>query len=90
MANRLRRAREALGLTQKEFAERAGLLPHRYNPWETGERPLPLEGARLLYKRYGISLDWLYEGNPTAMPRWLLTSPEVPASPEKARTPKQG
>jgi transcriptional regulator with XRE-family HTH domain len=72
VARRLREVRDALGLSQEEFARGAGIEPNTYNPWETGERPLPLRGAMLLANRYGLSLDWLYLGDPTRKPEWLV------------------
>lgn len=62
VAGRLTLTREILGLTQKEFAEPAGLILTRYNLRETGKIPLPLSDAMALCAAHDLTLDWLYRG----------------------------
>lgn len=72
-ARRLHLTRLALGYEwQNEFAQGAGLTPNRYNPWETGARPLTIGGAKLLCDRYGLTFDWLFHGIPDALPHALV------------------
>lgn len=71
IAERLRWHRAFEGLDQKEYAERAGLKRAQLSNWETGDYRLSLDGARALRKTYGLSLDFIYEGIPDALPMTL-------------------
>lgn len=66
---RLRRIREILEIDQKTFAEKAGLLPQTYGPYETGARELTLVSAKKLRKAYGLPLDFIYFGNMGDLPQ---------------------
>ena len=68
VAQRLRAARSALKLEKKEFAEGAGLSMQVYGPFENGKRDLSLQAAKLLRKRYGLTLEFLYFGNINDLP----------------------
>jgi transcriptional regulator with XRE-family HTH domain len=69
IASRLRVTREALGIKkQKEFAERAGISPNTYNQWEKGRVYPDLQYMIRLRDEYGISLDWIYLGDPSGLP----------------------
>lgn len=69
IGRRLRAARLALGYTDKDkFAQDAGIGPQTYGPWELGRREISREGAKLLRRRYGLSLDFIYFGNMDALP----------------------
>ena len=69
VALRLIRVREVLGYDQKSFAEKAGLLPQTYGPYETGKRELTLTSAKLLRRTYGIPLDFLFFGKTDDLPQ---------------------
>ena len=71
-ADRLKQARMAIEPNAAVFARRAGLTPHRYNQYEKGRRPLTIDAAMRLSKTYGISLDWLFRGDPAFMPLSLI------------------
>jgi transcriptional regulator with XRE-family HTH domain len=71
VARRLTLTREILGLTQKEFAESAGMILSRYNLREAGKVPLPLRVAIQLCDAHGLTLDWLYRGKVQGLPIWL-------------------
>jgi hypothetical protein len=71
VAYRLWLSREILELSQKKFAENAGISAHRYNPFETGRRLLPLVVADCLYKKYGLTPDWFYYGKTQELPTWF-------------------
>lgn len=61
---RLVAARRKLGFEkQSEFAKALGLGKNVYNPFEKGTRPLTLDVARRIRKRFGISVDWLLFGD---------------------------
>ncbi|MCW5749631.1 MAG: helix-turn-helix transcriptional regulator [Alphaproteobacteria bacterium] len=71
VGRRLRQAREALGLTQRELFEDLGVQEGRWSHWETGRRlPDPLVMARLA-ERHAVSLDWIYRGVLTGLPARL-------------------
>lgn len=63
VANRLAALREKLGLTQVDFAEALGIEKNTYNAYERGKRPLSVETAKKIRRRYGISTDWLLYGD---------------------------
>lgn len=65
---RLKRVREVLGMDQKSFAERAGLLPQTYGPFELGRRELTLDAAKKLRKAYNLPLEFMYFGNIADLP----------------------
>lgn len=65
---RLRAVRLALGLTQKDLYEPLGVKAATWNHWESGKRlPDPLVMAKLK-EMHGISMDWIYAGDPSALP----------------------
>jgi transcriptional regulator with XRE-family HTH domain len=72
IARRLALTRRALGYEiQEEFAREAGITPNAYNTSETGARRLPFNQARRLCERYGLTIEWLYEGVPDRLPHAL-------------------
>lgn len=58
-------------LTQSEYALQCGLKRAALNNWESGQFRLSLNAALKIRKRYGLSLDFLYEGNDDALPMTL-------------------
>lgn len=73
VARRLFFTRLALGYPEQgRFAKDAGLTAPTYNPFEKGTRPLTMYAANLLCKRYGLTLDWLYQGIPDRLPHALV------------------
>lgn len=81
IAARIKWHRELLGLTQKDYAEKAGLKRAQLNNWEGGDNRIGIDGARALRKTYGLSLDFIYEGVDDALSMTLrnalLESPIV-------------
>jgi len=71
IATRLRWYRDLEGLTQKEYAEKIGVKRATLNNWESGDYRLSLDGAIVLRKTYGLSLDFMYEGIDDALPMTL-------------------
>lgn len=65
---RLKAAREAIGLTKREFAERAGMGEQTYGPFENAKRPLTLESAKKIRKAHGITLEFMYFGIKNDLP----------------------
>lgn len=71
VGRRLRLTREALGYSkrqQNDFAAESGLSQSHYNKFDTGERQLTLPVALKLCHRWGLTLDWLYRGDPSGLP----------------------
>jgi transcriptional regulator with XRE-family HTH domain len=74
VARRLRRTREAIGLDQQQFGTRAGMSQSQYNQYETGKRLITLASAMKLCEEYGLTLDWVYRGDPSGLPYRLATA----------------
>jgi len=68
VAARLKRVREVLGLTKKEFAERAELSEQVYGPFENAKRELSLSAAKKLRKTYDLPLEFMYFGKISDLP----------------------
>lgn len=74
IAYRLRITREALGFNQLRFAKEIGVDKNTYNPWEQGEdRTIPRDKAQRIKDRFGVSLDWIYDGDPANLPTGIYT-----------------
>jgi DNA-binding XRE family transcriptional regulator len=71
MAARLVLLREALGYTQAAFSRRLGISYQRLSNWERSTQALPLNGAQLVRRVTGATLDWLYYGIESGLPRDL-------------------
>ena len=68
IGKRLRAFRETTGLTQKDFAARAGIQDTTYNQYERGVSQPKVEYAYALCDTYGLTLDWIYSGDPAGLP----------------------
>lgn len=68
VAARLQKAREIIGLSKRDFAERAGMSEQVYGPFENGKRPLSLQAAKKLRKTYSLSLEFMYFGKTDDLP----------------------
>lgn len=67
IGERLRLTREALGLQQNEFAERAGLATNTYNQYERGKNTPNLDAAHALCDHHALTLDWIYRGDASGL-----------------------
>lgn len=88
VANRLAALREKLGVDQVAFAKALGIEKNTYNAYERGKRPLTIETAKKIRRRYGISVDWLLFGDLGQPNQMFLLSIEpapAPAKPEPVR-----
>lgn len=63
IGERLRFTREALGLQQNEFCERAGISATAYNGYEKGKRRPSIELGIALCEAWTLTLDWIYRGD---------------------------
>ena len=71
IAERLRWHRNLEGVTQVEYAKALGVKRSALNNWESGHFRLSIDGALALRKRYGLSLDFMFEGIDDALPMTL-------------------
>jgi transcriptional regulator with XRE-family HTH domain len=65
IGKRLQLTRQALGVGQKEFAESVGISVSSYNHYEAGRHRPSLEAAIALRAKYGLTLDWIFCGDPS-------------------------
>lgn len=88
LGDRLRAARLALGLTQKKLYEPLGVKAATWNHWESGKRlPDPLVMVKLK-ELHGITLDWIYAGDASALP-FSLARTLVKATSCPSHSPQQ-
>jgi len=74
IAKRLRGIREGLGLgNQAVLAARLGATVNQYNNWETGTAKIPVSYATRLCVLTGVTLDYIFRGEVSALPVRLVT-----------------
>jgi transcriptional regulator with XRE-family HTH domain len=71
IGRRLLRTRQALKLSQAEFCRQIDVERNLYNPFEKGRRRITIDVAMKIRDRYGVTLDWIYAGDPHALPSGL-------------------
>lgn len=71
IATRLLWHRETMGMTQADYAASFGFKRAAYSLWEAGSHRLSLDGALAIRRKYGLSLDFMYEGIDDALPMTL-------------------
>lgn len=85
VGERLRLAREALGVKQAEFARRHGIDKTKLSHWERGTNLPSLAYVHLLWREYQISADWIYLGLRSRLPQDVAASlPRVEVETELA------
>lgn len=67
IGQRLLLTRQALDYKQNEFAARAKMAINTYNQYEMGRNRPQLEQAFALVDAYGLTLDWIYNGDPSGL-----------------------
>jgi transcriptional regulator with XRE-family HTH domain len=68
LSHRLKLTREALGLNAAQLGKRIDCKPNRWSQYENGERPITLPIAIALCAEFGLTLDWIYRGDPSRLP----------------------
>ena len=68
VGRRLRLLRMVVDMDQIPFAKSVGIKQSRWSSYERGARMLTLAAARALRETYGVSLDWIYLGDPSGWP----------------------
>jgi transcriptional regulator with XRE-family HTH domain len=84
IAERLRLIRLAYGrvqgyareMSQVEFARLVEMSKAAWNNAETGDNRIGLDNAMSIYRRIGVTLEYIYFGNPRLMPHALMTEIE--------------
>jgi transcriptional regulator with XRE-family HTH domain len=72
VGRRLSHLRHALGLTQRQLAANLNITGPRWANYEVGTSRIPVDVALQLVEKWEVSLDWIYYGNETMMPKQLL------------------
>lgn len=71
IAERLKWHRALLGMNQDEYAKSIGAKRSALSLWEAGTHRMSLNAALDLRSKYGLSLDFMYEGIDDALPMTL-------------------
>lgn len=91
IAYRLRISRMAQNLKPSEVCRLAKIAPNTYSQWEGAAGRPNLEGAKLLRRHLGYTLDWIYEGDLSGLPFALATKiAEFMEKEPKPATPPRG
>lgn len=76
IAGRLSIVREVTGLTQTEFARRAGLGVAAWNNYEAARKRISIDAAIALCEVYKLTLDYIYVGDTSNLPYHLAAAIE--------------
>lgn len=71
VGRRLTAFHAAEGISQAEVCRAIGIKENRYSQYLSGDRKLPVEIALKLKAAYGLSTDWIYGGDTSALPARL-------------------
>lgn len=69
--DRLRRTRDALGLKRRRMAQILDEDEDKLEKWESGFAMVPPYFVRKLGATYGITYEWIYDGNSAKLPHDL-------------------
>jgi transcriptional regulator with XRE-family HTH domain len=62
----------AIGLPASRLAAELGIFPPRWSQWENGRHLADLRAMVRLCRRYGVTLDYLYRGEESGLPKKLF------------------
>jgi DNA-binding XRE family transcriptional regulator len=68
IGRRLTVFREAIGISQAQVCRDIGVAPNTWNQYEKGIREIPPTTAVKLHRKYGVTTDWIYDGDRTMLP----------------------
>lgn len=74
---RIKKLRQALGLTQKEFASRIGITYEMLGLYERGKYAPPEKVLKLISSTFGVSYEWLKTGQGEMWGREKLSLEEI-------------
>ncbi|MGU3387184.1 helix-turn-helix transcriptional regulator [Methylobacterium sp. D53M] len=66
---RLRLLREIHGMHQAEWARHIGVTRQSWNNYEMGAARISIDAAMILLRKFGVSLDWIYNGEEAMLPK---------------------
>jgi transcriptional regulator with XRE-family HTH domain len=74
IAYRLELTREALSLSPAEFCKNVGLRPNQWSQYvdPKGKRRITIDAMYRLKDEYGITFEWIYDGDRSRLPSDLL------------------
>lgn len=72
-------------MSQAEIARLSGVGRQAWNNAETGDNRLGLDNAMKICVRTGVSLDYIYFGNPSGLPHALAVEIEKLEKPRSAK-----
>jgi len=90
IAERLLKTQHALGLNQRQLCARAGIATNTYNQWVKAKGRPDLDEAFKLCDAFGLTLDWIYFGDPSGLPHALAIKLFGPPNNPPAPTPRTG
>ncbi|MEO2082918.1 MAG: helix-turn-helix transcriptional regulator [Desulfurobacteriaceae bacterium] len=62
IGRRIKELRKKLGLTQREFARRVGVIESLVRKWERGENDPTSKSLQAIAKEFNVNLHWLLTG----------------------------
>lgn len=68
IGRRLTAFRKVIGISQAQLCRDIGVAPNTWNQYEKGIREIPPATAVKLHRKYGITTDWIYDGDRTMLP----------------------
>lgn len=71
MGRRLRQFRIFLGLNQADFGKLMDVGQNTLSSWESGKCMIQPRALIRLNKLHGLSMDWIYLGDPSGLPHRL-------------------
>lgn len=80
LANRIKLTRVALEISAADLCKRIDVKPNRWSQYETGERRITPAVAIKLCEEFGLSMDWIYRADPSALPHSLRMKMRHPAA----------
>jgi transcriptional regulator with XRE-family HTH domain len=87
LGRRLDLARRAIGMSQKEFAQEAGIAITTYNQYEKGASFPPVAAAQKICRKHHLTLDYIYSGDRGALKKLLADTIEHLEAVDAARKP---
>jgi transcriptional regulator with XRE-family HTH domain len=74
IAYRLELTREAIGISAAELCKNVGLRPNQWSQYvdPDGERRITVDAMYRLKDEYGITFEWIYDGDRSRLPGDLL------------------
>lgn len=71
IGERLEKLRDAVDMNTTKIAETLDITHSAWSQYENGTRRISLEVAGKLVERFGVTLDWIYRGDPSGLPMRL-------------------